>query len=187
MKNILVTLVLCFSSFSMAFSQTFSLTNENFKSIDNPDQDYTIINVDGKTKNEVYLLAKSFINTYYNNPKYVSNDIENEQIVIDAVGSESMRVIYRLSGPNIWRLEYKIELLFKDNKILFRPIFKRLDNTDDTSTVALISGGFGSHGVFDKKGKPNKKSGNEKIDSEINKIFNDFSSGIKKSITSSDW
>lgn len=105
----------------------------------------------------------------------------NEQIVVDAVANETMRAIYRLSGPNIWRMEYKIEYQFKDGKILFRPIFKRLENADDDATVSL------HNGIYDKKGEAKKEKANIKMNNEINRIFDAFNQAITKSSKNSDW
>lgn len=181
MKKYLFILIVLFSLNSIVSAQSFVLTAENFKDMSNLDNDYIVVNVDGLSKNEAFKRTKSFINTYYNSPKNVTSEVDNEQIVIDAKTSKAIRAIYRFSGGNLWVMEYKIEFLVKDGKILFRPLFKRLDNIEDGSSVGL------TNGVFNKKGEVKKKNANEAMNKEINLILSDFTKYMSNSSEKTDW
>ena len=113
MKKLSFLLILAISLF---YGKEFILTPENFKNKENIEKDYVVIEMPNTSKEELFKRTKKFINSFYNNPKYISSEVENEQIVIDAIGKQ-FKVIYQFSGANLWRMSYKYEINFKDNAI----------------------------------------------------------------------
>lgn len=101
-------------------------------------KNYAVIEVPNTSKNELFKRAKMYLNGLYNNPKFVTSEVDNEQIVIDALDAEELRIIFFLNGPNLWQYSYKYTFEFKDNKVRFIPVFKCLENTQNNNEIGLI-------------------------------------------------
>ena len=167
------------------FSQEFKLTPDGFINLsDSVSKDYTVIEAPGLSKAELYKKVKMYVNRVYNNPKFVSSDIENEQIVIDGRSSKSSMIIFQLSGNNIWHLNYKYDIQFRDGRINFSPYFKYLDNEGDFNKVELIGSSVlgNATGVFNKKGKVLR----DKAQTFIENVVNADLEEIKKEILSAE-
>lgn len=132
---------------------------------------------------------EKYFNTLYNNPKFVSSEIQNEQIVIDAIASNYMVLIYNWAGKNQWVLNYKFDFQFKDNKIKFTPMFKHLEN-EEYKEISLIGDkimGINS-GMFTKKGKVTVKKGVERVEEYVNTYFETFKTAmLKEDIKNDNW
>ncbi len=180
MKKTLIFLSLTFLSF-ITFGQQMELTDKGFINKNDDTKDYIVIDVPNTSKEKLYQNVKKYINTLYNNPKLVSSEIENEQIVIDAVDGKEMTVIFRLNGSNLWSLNYKYDFQFKDNKIRFSPTFKSLSNPDDSQKISLIGSSFmgNATGIFNSKGKVLK----EKAKINIETIVNNYIEKLKLEMT----
>ncbi len=154
-------------------SQEFVLTDNGFLDVKDNSKNYVVIEVPGKSKEELYLTTKKYINTLYNSPKFVVSDIENEQIVVDAIGSEIIKVIFRLNGSNLWQLNYKYVIDFKDGRLRFSPIFKSLSNTEDSQEIMLIgiSALGNATGIFNEKGKILREKAKLEIESQVSEYL----------------
>lgn len=169
MKKVLFLMMLSFVC-QMVTPQKMELTSNGFIDVEDPDKNYVVIEIPETTKEILFKNVKRYLNTIYNNPKFVTSEIENEQIVVDAIDSKDIKVIFRLSGSNIWNFSYKYEFQFKDNKLKFTPFFKSLINTEDGEEIKLIGASLlgNATGVFNNKGKVLKKGAKERIDEIIN-------------------
>lgn len=183
MKKLTFLLIVLLSG--LFYAQEFKLTPENFKDVANPEKNYVVIEVPNKTKHDLYIATKKFVNNYYKNPKFVTTDIEDEQIMINAVGSE-FKVIYQLSGANLWRMRYQYEIQFKDRKIMFKPTFVELENTMESTTLSLVGGGMFSKGMFNKKGEVSKEKGNLAVENDVNSFVKELKEAVLKPVNS-DW
>lgn len=176
MKKQLLTLLLTLPLFVAA--QEVTLTEKGFLNTNDNTKDYVIIDVPNKTKENLFIAAKQFVNTFYNNPKYVSSEVNNEQIVIDGRDSKPITTIFRLSGNNLWSLNYKYDIQFKDNKVKFTPYFKNLTNPEDATQINLVGSSFigNATGIYNSKGKILR----EKAKISIDKSVNDFILAFKQ-------
>ncbi len=189
MKKILPVIILIFTSI-FSYAQQMELSLSGFVDKSDNTKNFVVIDIPNTTKEVLYNRAKKYINTIYNNPDFVSSQIENEQIVIDAIESEGKMVIFRLSGNNIWSLNYKYELLFKDNKVKFSPSFKYLTNPDDAVKINLV--GFGvmgdATGIYNKKGKVLREKAKVNIDNSVNDFIKELTEKlVNANSKDSDW
>jgi hypothetical protein len=168
MKKVLFILVaVCFSTIANA---QFALTSNGFINSSDETKDYVVIDVPNTSQVKLFKKTKMYLNTLYNNPKFVTSEVENEQVSIDAIDAKEMRIIFVLNGPNIWQFSYKYVFSFKDNKIKFAPVFKSLINTANNSTIDLIgSNVLGTvSGIFNRKGKCLKDKAKTEVESAVN-------------------
>ncbi|QNL49254.1 hypothetical protein H8S90_21325 [Olivibacter sp. SDN3] len=185
MKKLLLSLMVFLPAFG--FCQTMELTPNGFVDKDDNSKSYVVLTFDGVSQANLFKKAKQFVNQSYNSPKTVSSEISNEQLVIDGRDSKDIRVIYHVSGPNLWNFTYKYEMQFKDGKIRFAPLFKSLRNSENASEITLIGAGVlgSATGMFNKKGKASREKGNQAVEESVNS----FISELKKAIVtkSDDW
>ncbi len=169
------------------FAQEFELTPNNFVDKGDHEKNYIVIDVPETPKEELFKRAKKYVNTVFNNPKFVTSETIDEQIVVDGRASKPVVIMYNWAGKNQWNLEYKIEFQFKDNKIKFTPIFKKFENMEgeEISLVGPKILGMNS-AVFNEKGNVNKKKGNEYAESYINNFYKDFKDAILVGKSSDD-
>lgn len=176
MKQFFLLSLLLF--FTKTFSQEFELTSDNFKNKSEINNDYIVLEIPGKTKNELFTKSKEFINQYYNNPKYVTSETENSQIVVNAFGSKYYMTMFN------WYNEYQIELQFKDDKIKVTPKFKWIKNYNGGNDVPLVIGPGYLWAVYNKKGKVMRSKSKEVAEQDLK----DFVNGLLKKINSNnDW
>ena len=170
MKNLLLIVTLLFSFIlnAQVVSQEFELTPENFRSKSESDKDYIVIEVPGKTNNELFNKSKQFINQYYNNPKFVTSESDNSQIVINAYGSKYSMTMFS------WYNEYQIELQFKDGKIKLSPKFKWIKNYNGGDDIPLVLSSGYMWAVFNKKGKVMRSKSKEIAEQDLK----DFVTGL---------
>ena len=132
----------CCASLSFIIVNTvnaqFKLTDKGFIDSKDESKDYIVIDVPDTPQNKLFQKTKMYLNTQYNNPNFVTAEVDNEQIVIDAIDSKAIRVIFDLSGPNIWQFSYKYTFRFRDNRMQFTPLFKSFENTENSKPITLI-------------------------------------------------
>lgn len=170
MKNILFLISLFISICS--FSQ-YVLTPDNFKDKDDLSKDYIVLDYVGKSQSELFNLSKQFINTYYHNPKFVSSEANNNQLVINALGNNYKMVMFN------WNNEYQIELLFKDDKIKITPKFKWVKNLNGSDDVPLVIQSGYMWAVFNKKGKVMRSSAKVAAENDLNNFIADLKKKIE--------
>ncbi len=140
-----------------AHAQEVKITPKNFVDKNDETKNYVVIEVPRKSQKELYNNVLTFARKYYNNPKFVTTTTENEQIVIDALANEAVRTTITLSGSNLWDLEYKVIMSFKDGRIKLEPIYKFLNNGEGNNISLVGKKILGSaFGLFNDKGKPLK-------------------------------
>lgn len=145
MKKILLILIL-FSGF--VFGQEFILTENNYKVKEDMSKNYIVLDFPGKTKVELFTLINKYIAYEYKESMEKGyKEIQNEQIVIDALSQSSRTIFINKKGPNVWKVLNRYEINFKDDKIMVRPVFLNLTNTDVDSTMQL-GAFFNSRGIL---------------------------------------
>lgn len=135
-------------SATLAFSQEFILTEDNYKLKDDNSKNYTVLDFPGKNKEELFILTKKYISSNYRsveNEEY--KEVVNEQIISDITSLTSRTIFISKKGPNIWRVVNSYEINFKDFKIMIRPTFLHLVNTDN-NTKTTIGSFYDSRGIL---------------------------------------
>ncbi|WP_326983876.1 hypothetical protein VUJ46_04875 [Chryseobacterium sp. MYb264] len=145
MRKIFLLIVLLLANF--AFSQEFILTEANYKLKEDNTKNYVVIDFQGHKKEYLFKIVKENVNKLYKellNEQYV--ELENEQIVLNIMSQTSRTIFINREGPNVWRVVNRYEINFKDGKIMIRPSFVNLRNTDNNN-VATIGNFFNSRGI----------------------------------------
>ena len=190
MKHFFLSLLGLFLFVGTANAQ-FKLTSSGFVSTEDEAKNYTVIEVPNTSKNELFKRAKMYLNGLYNNPKFVTSEVDNEQIVIDALDAEELRIIFVMNGPNLWQYSYKYTFEFKDNKVRFIPVFKCLANIQNNDEIGLIGVNVMGNcsGIFNKKGKCLKDKAKEAVETSTNDYFAAFVNAIKNNTQqpTEDW
>ncbi|AQX00417.1 hypothetical protein [Elizabethkingia anophelis] len=184
MKNIFTFLALSLTIF--CFGQ-FKITPENFRSIENPDKDYIVYEFPGKTKSDLFNAAKMYINSTYKGVKFDGyNEVLNEQIVLDVNYEKPDAKLLEWGGG--LQVKNRIELNFKDDKMMIKPVFYKMFSSDGKKSIYLTGGsGFLGKSVFNQKGEPWLSS---KLIETIERSVNTFSDKLNTSIkntSSSSW
>lgn len=170
MKRILLLAIIMTGFASRISAQEFSLTNTGFINI--PDgKSYYVANIDGMTQHQLYMKAKSYFTTIYNSPKEVMSEVEDEQIVINAITSDYIVVVFNPAESNLWHFRYSFKINFRDNQIRIEPQFLSLDNLETGGTVDLYR-------LFNKKGEVKKPKAVNFVNNYINHLTSDFISSI---------
>ncbi|MGJ1360605.1 DUF4468 domain-containing protein [Sphingobacterium spiritivorum] len=188
MRKYLLTIFIMAIVSGMAFGQEFKLIQSGFVDIIDNNKNFIVLDLPGKTKNELYNTTLKFISSTYNNPNFVTTKVEGEQIVIDAIGQGVSKRTMRLSESNIWDLNYKLIIDFKDGKIKVEPIFKNYDNLEGSNVVLTGKKVLGNiFGLYTDKGKPNSEKAIKDAEAFINDIIKRYADYIKLSKDNNDW
>ena len=117
MKKIIFLSAFFFTSLS--FAQEFKLTAENFKEKSNPEKNYYVLEIPGKTQAELFKKAKIYITGKFKGLKNDGyNEVDPEQIVIDVNGSNEKTILINLSGANVWSVSNRYEINFSTTHII---------------------------------------------------------------------
>jgi len=180
MKRIFILFAAMFAVY-YSFAQVVKITPNNFVDENDNTKNYVIIEAPGKSKEQLYSNVLTFVRKYYNNPKYVTTATENQQIVVDALANEAVKTTIVLAGNNLWDLEYKAVMEFKDGRIKLEPMFKFLNNGEGTNISLIGKKVLGSaYGLFNDKGKALK----DKPIILIDEFMNSYIQKIKEAANS---
>ena len=157
----------------------FKLTPDNYRSVENPDKDYIVFEVPNMTQKQLFEKTKMYITSKYNNLKGDGyNEVEPQQMVLNVTGSKSATVILSL-GNNIWRVDNRYEINFKDGKLMVKPYLYSFYNVMDNDSSR------GVKYLYNKKGEARKQKAIDLAESEVNEFYNALIKGISK--TNEDW
>lgn len=170
MKKIFLIVLILIGWSDKLFAQEFALTSNGFVNIIDG-KSYYVANIDEMTQQQLYMKAKSYFTTIYNSPKEVMSEVENEQIVINAITSDYIVVVFNPAQSNMWHFRYSFKINFRDNQIRIEPQFLSLDNLETGGTVDLYR-------LFNKKGEIKKPKAVDFVNNRINYLTSDFISSI---------
>ncbi len=188
MKKIILAIIALLIGSNFMHAQ-FKLTNSGFVSTSDETKDYCVIDIPDSPQTKLFQKTKIYLNSLYNNPKYVTNEVENSQIVIDAIDSDEFMVIFILNGPNMWLFSYKYIISFKDNKIKFNPIFKKLINSKTGDEIELIGvSALGSAtGIFNSKGKCIREKAKDEVEKRVNEFVSNYTKNLLNTNSNDNW
>lgn len=183
MKKLSILFALFCASF--LFSQSFVLTSGGFVNKDDTSKNFVVLDFQDQKQSALFKAAKIFINGYYNNPKFVSSEVENEQLVVNARSKEAIKV--KPIGYK-WDFNYNVQLSFKDGKVKVEFLFKDVVNPLGTESQPLIgaSWGIGKTGLFNKEGKVLNEKAIKSSEEFANGYIENLKAGISKNLNS-DW
>jgi hypothetical protein len=189
MKKLILLFAFTMTALFANSQKSFNFTYNGFISVADSSKNYVVIDVPNTAQNKLFQKAKMYLSTLYNNPKYVTSEVDNEQLTIDAIDSKEMKIIFVMNGPNIWKLSYKYVFSFKDNKIKFTPVFKELTNIYNANTVGLIGVNvLGTvTGVFNKNGKCLKEKAKEEVELSVNNFVAKLTTELIKQDQKDNW
>lgn len=169
MKKILKNfiLVLLITSKLVVFSQETKKLESKFEFSETGLNDL-VVDIDNKTKEEIYLKCINWTKETYKNPELVLKmQIPNEKIRIDAI-AKNLANVGNKNNRIFLDIEYSIEIAFKDNKYKLKIISIVVKKVKD-----LKSENFKSDNMI-------KYWGTTPIDIEI--YFNNLNQSLKKYI-----
>lgn len=182
-----VKLLLLFVSINLiGYSQTvdFQLQADGtFKNNEEP-KDYTVIEYEGKSREDLYSEILIGVTRLYNSPKDVISKVENEIISVNGISTNCVTLKGMMGVRVNFSIQYVIQFQFKEGKIrVDAPVISRLF-TDDTPDIKPFSGWLKVQNVF-KKGKPNKQETINDFNNTLNGLINNILKG--KTTTDEDW
>lgn len=192
MKKLSFLITLFYATFM--FSQKFELTMNNLVNADDSSKNYVVLEFPDKTQAELFKASKLYFNTRYNNPKFVTSEVENEQIVINASAPSSAKI--RAGIP--FDINYNAAISFKDGKIKidlsikdferYIPVTKYGGGRERDGIIGFDIG-LSKSGIFSQKGKLISEKGKETTENFANSFISDLRAGIEKNASSnnSDW
>jgi hypothetical protein len=130
-KKAIASLIAIFAV-SLTFGQNAELSsNSKFQYSEFGLNDYVIINVPSKTKEEIFSETINWIKETYKNPDVVLKmQIENEKVRIDAIAKDLLKVRNLASNLN-----YVVEISFKENKYKFELLSLLYENSTDYKRI----------------------------------------------------
>ena len=153
-------------NFSLSSDGTFSTKDK---------KNYTVVEFEGKTAQELYNMIKANVLTLYNSPQNVLNEIEPTNITIRAVSNVLYGTFGFGSGFTEYSAKYTLVFLFKDGKIrvnapeIERDLIVNASGFPYPKTfTSLIGDWFDKNGVIKKRKRENVL----KIESQFNYLIN---------------
>ena len=193
MKKLSILFALFCASF--LFSQSFVLTPQNLVNSEDNSKNYVVIEFPEKTQAQLFKAAKLYFNTIYNNPKFVSSEVDNEQIVLNATSPSSAKL---RAGIN-FDINYNAVVSFKDGKVKIElsikdyeryvPVTKYGGGREKDGIIGFDMG-ISKSGVFSQKGKLISEKGKTSTELFANSFVIGLKEGINKNLsssTSNDW
>lgn len=184
--RLITLIIITFCSFSTAHAQ-FELTPKGFVDRSNPEKDYLVLTIDGKSKADLYKQSLIFLNKLYASPKDVISAVDGEVITINGIEKDAIR----RTAMHKFSINYTITLEFKDGKIKATASSFKLTSyaAGHQQIMHLTYSGFSmdgsDFGIFGKKGDLKY----EKTKSDLENFFNIYLDNLKSHLNkpSQDW
>lgn len=136
----------------------FELTPKGFVDKTNPDKDYVVLNIDGKSKADLYKSTLVYLNSLYSNPKEAISTVDGESITITALDDSALSAVFN---------KYTFSFEFKDGKIkVNQPMY---------SLYFSPNGDVKQYELYNYKGKLRREKDKENLE----KFYNGYITVIK--------
>lgn len=184
MKHTFTTLLLFLSFFacSLAFSQEFILTPNNFTDKADESKNYIVLEYPELNQKQIYDKTKIFIQSKFENLKSEGiNEVEHSFIKIKTAAPGT-----RIGGSLMSLMIVTYELNFKDGKIMIKPILDHFDPAKQGGNTTYLTGGnsFSGKSIFNKEGKVSLKNYYEVSNKNVNQFVKDLKDNLSKK---EDW
>ena len=168
----------------------FVLTPRNFISEEDSSKNYIVVPFKGMSKHDLYIAAKGYFESIFNNPKEVLTFTEDENIVVDYEGDD-FSISYGFSWAR-YAVLYKHKIDFKDGRIRISPFFKYAIQHGGNRNGHIInlngSNFLGKDAVFgSKSGNLIFKKAKEIAENECTLFVMGLEDGITKAKKDSEW
>ncbi len=135
MRKVILGTLLLLSS--LGFGQEAQMENK-FKFGETGINDYVVVNIENKKKEEIYLKSINWIKETYKSPDFILKmQIPNEKLRIDAVAKNLANVGNK--NRIFLDISYGIEISFKDNKYKFEILYITVSNIKDLKSESFKS------------------------------------------------
>lgn len=155
-------------------AQKFILTQKGFVDSANPKNDYIIINVPNKTKEELYKISLLYLSKQYVSPKDVLTRIQDESI---AANFYERRAVFLRTGT--WDEDFDMHSTvnydFKDGKIRIRFIINEFSSISGNSLKERRTAYF-----FNRKGERRDEESINTVEKHVNSLISKFVKGISE-------
>lgn len=186
MKNILFFVFILYS-ISM-IGQTFEVTPDGLRDIDNTDKSYLVLSFPGKSANELYKKSVRYMNEIQSDPDASSkSNLENEYLRFRTIIPSALS--YKQGFIKIAiDLDYNTELKFKDGKVRIEFVGIKMPAKDYKYSLVFSAGKMdGYYIVYDNKGKLYKKEAKEDLERIFNTRVMDYLNYMSKEDNQDDW
>jgi hypothetical protein len=188
MKNLFC--FICFMFFTLSSYAQFTATKDGVKTLDG--KNFYVVEIPGKTANDLYKLTNAFIISNFKNPNAVSNTLENEMINLHGTYPQAF-ICKKVLGVNIFaNIDMNLIIYFKDGKVRFDTPNINSMYYNNEYQVRFSGGvnvmGEGDINMFKKNGKINKKDCVDNFNSFINSFISQICDYLKgNNSTNEDW
>lgn len=177
MKNLLLLVfaLLCWGQSDAA--NPFVLTPSGIVSSEDSTKTYVVVEMPGKTQEEIYELLSVRLNRMYKYPNATQSRIEGKSIQISGTAPMVVFIKKDLGREYFWDLKHTINIEFRDGRVKFDVLGFSITNPFGYNTeVALVGKGHFNAFVYDRK--ENLKMSRTKED--VEKFFNSFVNALSK-------
>lgn len=118
MKNALFTTFLFFVITTILSQENYvTLTNNGFTNSNNPEQQYIVLEFEGKSQKDLYKAFLTHITTTYISAKDVVSSVENETISINSYAPQVVEYRIGRNPATYYNLNHNLSFQFKDHKV----------------------------------------------------------------------
>ena len=173
---------------SFGYGQKLTVTSEGLKDSEDPTKVYVVINLEGKTAQQLYERSLKFITKKYKNPDLViKGKIENEYIKITTHATDFITIKNSFAKVPI-SVDYNYELSFKDNKVKFE--VSNIDMYDKSGKFKLQfkgEGAFSGYYIYNMKDELKKPEAKTDIENYFNSLIAYITENLKETPADDKW
>ena len=159
-------------------AQTYVVTPYGLRDADNLDKSYVVIDVEGKSAQELYDRAREYIIRTFKNPDLVEKGaIDNEYLRYNTYADGVTTIPIPLNNL-VYGASYSVELAFKDGKVKHEVILLELDSDGNTlgfQPQRLAMGWW----LYSKKGKLKLPKNKAEIEAYFESIVADLAAYLR--------
>lgn len=166
MKKIILIILIAISTCS--YGQELTVTPNGLRNLEDIEKSFVVLNIEGKTSQQLYDKAISFVNLYYKSPvDVIKGKIEGE--FVKYITHVSNFLVVKRGGKMMIDADYTIQLNFKDHKVKFEVIELTMHTQRGNYFEVIYSGSpMKGYPIYDKKGKLKMLDAKDTIETYFN-------------------
>ncbi len=158
-------------------AQYFELTPNGFVNAKDPEMDYVVIDLEGKSQQQIFDGVNQSLHTIFVDPKSVLSPVPNDMITVNAIAE--IVASMNLGAKAEFDVNYTLVFRFKDGRLrVDAPSLQKMVNYDYKNTPELYllpPGGFKADGgrfsIFAKNGKLKNELGKQNLEDYFNNLI----------------
>ena len=172
MKKTSLALIVLLAGYLTANAQ-FTLERTGLVNTDKPEQDYIVLEFEGKTQQELYQAVNVYLHSLYVNPQHVLSTMENQAITVNGISEDAIDISLK-KKPILYDIKYTISIAFKDDRIrintphIIEMSIWSLSNTKYEFHVEGLGYPF-YNGVYNKRGEVMNETAKKSIPDFFNR------------------